>query len=250
MDWRQALVPVGLLVVPATLLGAWLVMRDDPPPPRSSPRPTSESVAPSDEPTEDDAAAPRPRPRAKKRARPTAPPARGTIEDDGERDTDEGYDRDVEAEHNAAPEYKRAAEQLKEGDHAGALESAEKCLEADPEHRGCWDDKLRAHLMAGDLDKAEALAAACHEGREDVALCHGADVALALQRGDASTAGKSLEVLEDQAPKSRFTIMARAEVHKQRGEEKTAAVNFTLACLRGHLVACAEVPGAKKAGGE
>ena len=78
----------------------------------------------------------------------------------------------------------------------------------------------------------------------------GAEVFLALEDGDVQFAEATLKSLEDKAPKSRYTVMARAQVFEKQGEEKMARVNFALACINGHPLACKKAPGAKKAGGE
>lgn len=149
------------------------------------------------------------------------------------------------------PAHDEAVSLLEEGDWAAALQKAEECLAEAPKHRGCYDDRLRALLASGDMDAARDVVASCAEERgNDPALCGSSGVLLALEEGDLTGAEELLASLEEQSPKSRFTMMARAQIFAQQGEEKMATLNFSLACIQGHQLACKKAPGVKKAGGE
>ena len=149
------------------------------------------------------------------------------------------------------PAHDEAVSLLEEGDWAAALEKAEECLSEAPQHRGCYDDRLRALLASGDMDAARDIVASCAEERSnDPALCGSSGILLALEEGDLAGAEELLVSLEEESPKSRFTMMARGQVFAEQGEDKMARVNYSLACIQGHAIACKKAPGVKKAGGE
>ena len=256
MKWRQVLVPVGLLMIPAVALG-WLALRgDDRPPPRSSDtvEPTevdAPELGDRDDPSSDDGSSRRPPSRKPRpRARTDAAPAPG----EGEPADGEGGSGEVMPEVGELyphPAHDEAVSLLEEGDWAAALEKAEECLSEAPQHRGCYDDRLRALLASGDMDAARDIVASCAEERSnDPALCGSSGILLALGEGDLAGAEELLVSLEEESPKSRFTMMARGQVFAEQGEDKMARVNYSLACIQGHAIACKKAPGVKKAGGE
>lgn len=258
MKWRQVLVPVGLLMVPAVALG-WLALRGDDSPPRrpavaEGREPDAPEAAEIDETAGDTPPSRRPPPRERPRrsAADDAAPASGT---DDERDG-QGGDADGElvpevGELHPHPAHAEAVSLLEQGDWAAALEKAEECLAEAPKHRGCYDDRLRAVLASGDLEAAREIVASCAEERSnDPALCGSSSILLAIEEGDLAGAEELLASLEEQSPKSRFTIIARAQIFAEQGEDKMAKVNFSLACIKGHAVACSKAPGVNKAGGE
>lgn len=256
MKWRQVLVPVGLLMIPALALG-WLVLRaEDPPPPRKSAvEPTEVAAAQDgegDDPSDDTPTSRRPPPR---KARPSrAERDSATAPEEDEPLDGQGGDGEVLPEVGELyphPAHDEAVSLLEEGDWAAALQKAEECLAEAPKHRGCYDDRLRAVLASGDMEAARDIVASCAEDRSnDPALCGSSSVLLALEEGDLAGAEELLATLEEQSPKSRFTMMARAQVFAEQGEDKMAKVNFSLACVQGHAVACKKAPGVKKAGGQ
>ena len=258
MKWRQVLVPVGLLMIPAVALG-WLALRgDDRPPPRASAVPSaSDPSSPrvdGDDPSSDGSSR-RPPPRKRgTTARRDSAPAPGTDEPGDDLADGEGGSGEVMPEVGELyphPAHDEAVSLLEEGDWAAALQKAEECLAEAPKHRGCYDDRLRALLASGDMDAARDVVASCAEERgNDPALCGSSGVLLALEEGDLTGAEELLASLEEQSPKSRFTMMARAQIFAQQGEEKMATLNFSLACIQGHQLACKKAPGVKKAGGE
>lgn len=254
MRWRQLLVPLGLIVIPGAAV-AWLMLGDDD---ADAPRPTRETAEPEpvvapppaprdDEPRRRPPPRPRPRPRiegqepGEEAALGGGPPSAGQGGGWGEPEVGEAYPH---------PSYNVAVGHLEEGDPAAALEEAEICLKEAPNHRGCWDTKLRAMMAGGDVEGARELVASCSEGRDDPALCMGAEIFVALEDGDLEAAQGTLQALEEQTPRSRYTLMARAQVFAKEGNDKMAKMNFTLACVNGHAVACRRVPGTKQAGAE
>jgi len=249
------LVPAGLVVVPALALG-WLALRsDDDPPPR---RPTtSEPVVVTAEPeVEDDVRRPPP---SRRKSRPSRDPrpSRADPDDIPAPGVEEPFPGEGASGPMAPvvgethPAHGEAVDLLAQGDYAGALEKAELCLAEAPEDPSCFDDKVRALLGSGDAEAARELAASCSEERpDDGSLCMGASVLVALDEGNLDAARDTLEALEKEAPASPYTVTARAQIFDQQGDEKMARVNYTLACVSGHKVACNKVPGVKKAGGK